>query len=100
MEFFVNIFIGNMSFETTEAQLRTAFEGYGAVSTVKIISDRETGRPKGFAFVEMPAMGEASAAISGLNGQEMDGRSLNVNQAKPREDNGSRGVSNDYRKAY
>ena len=86
----MNIYIGNMSFETTEDQLRQAFAGFGEVSTVKVIMDRESGQPKGFAFVEMPTATEANAAISGLNGQDMNGRALNVNQAKPKTDNGSR----------
>jgi RNA recognition motif-containing protein len=96
----MNIYIGNMSFETTEAQLRQAFEGFGEVSTIKIITDRDSGQPKGFAFVEMPTTGEANAAISGLNGREMNGRTLNVNQAKPREDSGNRSGANGYRKIY
>jgi RNA recognition motif-containing protein len=96
----MNIYIGNMSFETTEAQLRQAFEGFGEVSTIKIITDRDSGQPKGFAFVEMPTTGEATAAISGLNGREMNGRTLNVNQAKPREDSGNRSGANGYRKIY
>ncbi len=87
----MNIYIGNMSYDTTEDQLREAFAGYGEVSTVNIISDRETGQPKGFAFVEMPTKDEAMAAMSGLNGQEMNGRALNVNEAKPRPQGGNRG---------
>ncbi len=83
----MNIYIGNMSYETTEDQLRQAFEGFGEVSTVNIIKDRDTGRPKGFAFVEMSGSDEAAAAISGLNGQELNGRALNVNEAKPRTEN-------------
>jgi RNA recognition motif-containing protein len=86
----MNIYIGNMSYETTEEQLRQAFQGFGEVSTVKVITDRESGQPKGFAFVEMPTATEATAAISGLNGQDMNGRALNVNQAKPKTDNGNR----------
>ena len=86
----MNIYIGNMSYETTEDQLRQAFQGFGEVSTVKVITDRESGQPKGFAFVEMPTATEANAAISGLNGSDMNGRALNVNQAKPKTDNGNR----------
>jgi cold-inducible RNA-binding protein len=97
----MNIYIGNMSYETTEEQLRQAFQGFGQVSTVKVIMDRDSGQPKGFAFVEMPASNEATAAISGLNGKEMNGRALSVNQAKPREEGGNRGgTSNNYRKLY
>ena len=86
----MNIYIGNMSYETTEEQLRQAFQGFGEVSTVKVITDRESGQPKGFAFVEMPTATEANAAISRLNGSDMNGRVLNVNQAKPKTDNGNR----------
>ena len=85
----MNIYIGNMSFETTEDQLRQAFEGYGEVSTVRVITDRESGKAKGFAFVEMSATDEATAAISGLNGQDLNGRAINVNEAKPRNDSGN-----------
>ena len=87
----MNIYIGNMSFDTTEDNLRQAFEGYGEVSSVRVIMDRDTNKPKGFAFVEMSGKDEAAAAISGLNGQELNGRELNVNEAKPRDDSGKRG---------
>lgn len=96
----MNIYIGNMSFDTTEDQLRQAFEGFGTVDTVKIIMDRDSGQPKGFGFVEMSAKNEAVAAISGLNGQELNGRTLNVNEAKPRNDGGNRSGGNNYRKVY
>jgi len=96
----MNIYIGNMSFDTTEDQLRQAFEGYGEVSTVKIIADNDSGKPRGFAFVEMSAKDEATAAISGLNGQELNGRALNVNEAKPRRENSNRNGGNVYRKSY
>jgi cold-inducible RNA-binding protein len=96
----MNIYVGNMSFDTTEDQLRQAFTGFGEVSTVKVITDRDSGQPKGFAFVEMPTASEANAAISGLNGHDLNGRSLNVNVAKPREDSGNRGGNNNYRKVY
>jgi RNA recognition motif-containing protein len=92
----MNIYIGNMSFDTTEDQLRQAFEGYGEVSTVKVITDRDSGNSKGFAFVEMSANDEATAAISGLNGHELNGRALNVNEARPRAQSGGNG----YRKSY
>ena len=98
MECRVNIYIGNMSFDTTEDQLRQAFEGYGEVSSVNIVSDRETGRPRGFAFVEMSSQDEATAAISGLNGQDLNGRELNVNEAKPRPQSGNRPGANGYRR--
>ena len=96
----MNIYIGNMSSDTTEDQLRQAFEGYGEVSTVKIITDRDSGRPKGFGFVEMSAKDEAMAAISGLNEQELNGRALNVNEAKPRAQTGNRTGGNGYRSTY
>jgi RNA recognition motif-containing protein len=87
----VNIYIGNLSFETTEESLRQAFEGYGEVSTVSIVTDRYTGKSRGFGFVEMASKGEAEAAITGLNGQELDGQTLNVNEAKPRTEKGGGG---------
>jgi RNA recognition motif-containing protein len=92
----MNIYIGNMSFDTTEDQLRQAFEGYGEVTAVKVITDRDSGNSKGFGFVEMSANDEATAAISGLNGQDLNGRALNVNEAKPRPQSGGNG----YRKSY
>ncbi|MFH1688059.1 MAG: RNA-binding protein [bacterium] len=96
----MNIYIGNLSFDTTEAQLRQSFEGFGEVSTVNIITDRDSGQPRGFAFVEMASKEEAMAAISGLSGQELNGRELNVNEAKPRADSGNRSGGNNYRKTY
>jgi len=96
----MNIYIGNMSFDTTEDQLRQAFEAFGEVSTVNIITDKYSGEPRGFAFVEMSGKSEAIAAISGLNGQELDGRALKVNEAKPRSESGNRSGSNGYRKSY
>ncbi len=84
----MNIYIGNMSFDTTEDQLRQAFAAFGEVTTVNIITDKYSGEPRGFAFVEMSAKDEAIAAISGLNGQELNGRALNVNEAKPRPQGG------------
>ncbi len=86
----MNIYIGNMSYDTTEDQLREAFTAFGEVSTVNIITDKYDNRPKGFAFVEMVEKEAAMAAISGLNGKEMNGRELNVNEAKPKKDSGSR----------
>jgi len=80
----MNIYIGNMSFDTTEDQLRQAFEAFGEVSTVNIITDKHSGEPRGFAFVEMSAKDEATAAINGLSGQELNGRVLKVSEAKPR----------------
>jgi len=96
----MNIYIGNLSFNTTEEQLRQAFTAFGEVSTVNIITDKYSGEPRGFAFIEMSVKEEAVAAISGLNGQELNGRELNVNEAKPRPQSGNRGGGNNYRKSY
>ncbi|NPA43769.1 MAG: RNA-binding protein [Chlorobi bacterium] len=80
----MNIYVGNIPYRTDEEELRELFEAYGRVDSVKIITDRFTGRSKGFGFVEMPDEDEAQAAIQALNGKEVDGRPLRVNQAKPR----------------
>ena len=97
----MNIYIGNLSFDTTEEQLRQTFEGFGEVSTVNIITDKYSGEPRGFAFVEMSSKNEAIAAISGLNGHELNGRALSVNEARPRTDGGNRrGGGGNYRKSY
>ena len=82
----MRIYVGNLLYETSESQLREAFEQYGEVEEVSMIQDRETGRPKGFAFVEMPTAGEAQAAIDNLNGKDLIGRSLTVNEARPRQE--------------
>lgn len=87
----MNIYVGNLSYRTTEDELRRTFEVYGAVSSASIIRDRESGQSKGFGFVEMPSDSEAEAAINGLNDKEVGGRRLKVNQARPREDSGYRG---------
>lgn len=79
-----NLFIGNMSFQTTEADLRALFEPFGQISRVHIAMDRETGRARGFAFIEMPNDAEAAKAISGLDGKEVGGRNLKVNEARPK----------------
>jgi cold-inducible RNA-binding protein len=81
----VNIFVGNLAFSATDHALRQLFEPYGAVDTINIITNRDTGRSKGFGFVEMPETAAAKAAIQGLNGTELEGRALTVNEAKPRE---------------
>lgn len=86
-----NVYVGNMSFDTTEATLRQAFEAYGEVTTVNIVTDRYSGRPRGFAFVEMATDEAASAAIAALNGQDLDGRTLKVDEAKPRRSSGGGG---------
>ena len=82
----MRIFTGNLSFDTTQQELQQAFEAYGKVDSVTLISDRETGRSKGFAFVEMSSNTEAMAAISALNGKELGNRALTVNEARPREE--------------
>lgn len=79
-----NIFVGNMDFGVTEEQLRGAFATYGQVDKVTIVTDRDSGQPRGFAFVEMANDGEAEKAIAGLNGSQLGGRNLNVNEARPK----------------
>jgi|TARA_B100000809_G_scaffold212732_1_gene216849 RNA recognition motif-containing protein len=86
-----NIYVGNLSFSATEDEIRGAFEEYGDVSTVNIITDRETGRSRGFAFVEMPDGGAAKEAITSLNLHEIAGRSITVNEARPKQDRGRGG---------
>ncbi len=80
-----NIFVGNLSYQTTEGDLQTAFGAYGAVEKVSIVRDRDTGQPRGFAFVEMTDASEATRAMSAINGTDVNGRTLNVNEARPRE---------------
>jgi cold-inducible RNA-binding protein len=82
------IFVGNLSFGATEDSVRTMFEAYGAVDRVSIVTDRDSGQPRGFGFVEMGSNSEADRAISELNGRELDGRALNINEARPKEDRG------------
>jgi RNA recognition motif-containing protein len=81
----MNIYVGNLSYGMTEEELREAFAAYGDVSSVKILSDRETGRSRGFGFVEMPNQSEGEAAVTQLNGKDVGGRALRVNEARPRE---------------
>ena len=81
----VNIFVGNLAFTTTEHDLRQLFEPYGSVEMIRIMIDRETGRSRGFGFVEMPDHGAAQTAIDALNGTSLAGRALTVNEARPRE---------------
>ena len=85
------IYVGNLPFSTTDAELRRLFEQHGTVESVSVIMDRETGRPRGFAFVEMSDASSASAAISTLNGRELDGRALRVNEAQERAAGGGGG---------
>jgi RNA recognition motif-containing protein len=86
-----NIFVGNLSFGATEDAVRSMFEAYGTVDRVSVVTDRETGRARGFGFVEMSVNDEAERAIAALNGRELDGRSLNINEARPKEDRGGGG---------
>jgi RNA recognition motif-containing protein len=85
----MNIFVGNLSFKTTEEELQRAFEAFGEVKSLKIILDHETRKSRGFAFVEMDNRDQALAAIAGINGKELAGQILKVNEARPREDRGS-----------
>jgi RNA recognition motif-containing protein len=84
MKLMMNIYVGNLPFNATEDQLRSAFAAFGEVSSVNLITDRDTGQSKGFAFVEMAQNSAADSAIKGLNDAEMGGRNLKVNEAKPR----------------
>ena len=86
-----NIFVGNLSFGTTEDVIRSLFEAYGTVDRVNLVTDRETGRARGFGFVEMTNDSEGDKAIAALNGREVDGRALNVNEARPKESRGGGG---------
>jgi len=83
-----NIFVGNLSFGATEGAVRSLFEAYGSVERVSIITDRDTGQAKGFGFVEMSNNAEADRAIAELNGRDLDGRALNVNEARPKTERG------------
>jgi cold-inducible RNA-binding protein len=85
-----NVFVGNLSFQTTQDDLTSIFSQYGAVERVNVVTDRTTGQPRGFAFVEMSARSEAESAISALNGSDLHGRTLNVNEARPKNDGGGR----------
>ena len=82
----MNIYVGNMPYSMTDAEVKELFGAYGTVDAVRIVMDRDSGRPKGFAFVEMSNAGEAKAAIEAINGSEVGGRALVVNEARPRED--------------
>jgi len=83
-----NIFVGNLSFGATEDAVRSMFEAYGTVDRVSIVTDRETGQARGFGFVEMSNNSEGDRAIAEINGRDLDGRALNVNEARPKEDRG------------
>ena len=81
----MNIYVGNLSYSLTESELRDAFAQFGDVSSVNILTDRETGRARGFGFVEMPNQAEGEAAVAQLNGKDLGDRALRVNEARPRE---------------
>ena len=87
----MKLYVGNLAFQTTTAELETLFAQAGTVESVSLIEDRETGRSRGFGFVEMSSKEEGAAAIQQFNGKDMGGRALNVNEAKPREDRGGGG---------
>ena len=86
-----NIFVGNLDFAATDSSVRVMFERYGTVDNVNVVTDRDTGRSRGFAFVEMSNPDEADRAIAGLNGANFEGRSLNVNEARPKAQGGGGG---------
>ena len=86
-----NIFVGNLNFGATEEAVRSMFEAYGTVEKVNLITDRDTGQARGFGFVEMSVNADADRAIAELNGRELDGRALNVNEARPKTDRGGSG---------
>ena len=87
----MNIYVGNLSYDVSEENLRQALEAFGQVSSATIIKDKYTGKSKGFGFVEMPSTEEARSAINQLNGKELKGRTLNVNEARPRAEGGRGG---------
>jgi len=86
-----NIFVGNLDFSATESSVRALFEPFGAIERVNLVTDRDTGRSRGFAFVEMTDAAEADKAIAALNGTDQNGRALNVNEARPKTEGGGRG---------
>jgi cold-inducible RNA-binding protein len=90
-----NIFVGNLSFNTSEDELRKAFEAYGQVDRVSILTDRDTGRSRGFGFVEMSNPEEGEKAIAGLNGAQLGGRTINVNEARPKAERAGSGGRGD-----
>jgi RNA recognition motif-containing protein len=96
----VNIFVGNLSRDVTEDDLRQAFEAFGKVTSAAVIKDKFTRESRGFGFVEMSSQGEATAAIAGLNGKELKGQRLNVNEARPREDRGGGGGGGGGRRSF
>jgi len=89
----MNIYVGNLSYNTTDSSLQAAFEAFGEVTSAQVVMDRETARSRGFGFVVMPSDEEARAAMEALNGSDLDGRALNVNEARPRTERRSGGGS-------
>ena len=87
----MNLYVGNLSYDVTEENLRQAFEAFGQVESATIVKDKYSGQPRGFGFVEMPNRNEAQVAIENLNGKELLGRQLNVSEARPRSDRGGPG---------
>jgi cold-inducible RNA-binding protein len=87
----MKLYVGNLAYSITDADMQSTFEDYGTVDSAVVIMDRDSGRSKGFGFVEMSDEAEAKAAMAGLDGKDIDGRALKVNEARPREDRGSRG---------
>src|SRR6202000_3228499 len=88
-----NIFVGNLSYQTTQEDLQQAFSQYGGVERVNIVTDRDSGQPRGFAFVEMTERRDAESAIAQLNGSDLNGRTMNVNEARPKTDRGGFGAN-------
>lgn len=91
----MNIYVGNLSYDVADEDLRQAFEGFGQITSAKVVKDRYTGKSRGFGFVEMPVEEEAKAAITGVNGKDLMGRALNVNEARPRSEGGRGGDRGD-----
>lgn len=94
----MKLYVGNLSYDTTESDLRQAFESYGKVTSANIVTDKYTGKSRGFGFVEMDSKDEANEAMSNLNDTELNGRNLNINEAKPRNDNRGGGGGGGFRK--
>jgi RNA recognition motif-containing protein len=87
----MNIYVGNLSYGVDDGALQAAFGEFGQVASAQVVKDKETGRSRGFGFIEMPVQAEAEAAIKALNGKELDGRAISVNEARPKPDRGGRG---------
>ena len=92
----MKIYVGNLSYGVTEQDLRDEFEAFGKVDTISVVTDRDTGRPRGFAFVEMAEVSEGQAAITGINGKNINDRTVVVNEARPRNDNRGGGGGGGY----